>query len=297
MWNSKNEKIKKEQTLHMRTFDECQNRLQRVFDKRLVLIVGATRWGTAWVQQCLDAHPDICAKGEGHFTDLLFPKLAKAFDDYNAESEKIGNRLQLAGLPGNAAGYTFDDVDHMLRTAIGLALDRWLAGRDPFCVAEKTPEHVLSLDLLDRVLPHAQVIHVVRDGRDEAASAWAFNLGISRGDFPKAYPTFASFVESFAPAWSKSIGSARAFGRKNRSRYLEIRSEDITSQTNKAVSALLSFAEVSENAQIIEKCADQAWDVSPLDMEQGIWKSTFDGDAHRIFKRHGGELLKLLGYE
>lgn len=281
----------------MRTFDECQGRLQRLFGKRLVLIVGATRWGTAWVQQCMDAHPDICAKGEGHFTDLLFPKLAKAFDDYNAESEKIGNRLQLAGLPGNAAGYTFDDVDHILRTAIGLALDRWLAGRDPLCVVEKTPEHVLHLDVLDRILPEVHIIHVVRDGRDEASSAWAFNLGISRGDFPKAYPTFTDFLESFAPAWSQSVGSARAFGRKNRSRYLEIRSEDITSNTNDVVSALFGFSGVVANSEISQKCADMAWDVSPLDMEYGIWKSTFDSDANQVFKRYGGELLKLLRYD
>ena len=165
-----------------------------MFDKRLVLIVGATRWGTAWVQQCLDAHPDICAKGEGHFTDLLFPKIVTAFDDYNSESEKIGNRLQLAGLPGNVAGYTLDGVDHVLKVAIGLALDRWLDGRNTSCVVEKTPEHVLNLDLLLRVLPSACVIHVVRDGRDEAVSAWEFNLGISRGDFFKRFPNFASFA-------------------------------------------------------------------------------------------------------
>ncbi|MDE0993358.1 MAG: sulfotransferase, partial [Rhodospirillales bacterium] len=144
------------------SFSETQDRTSQLFDKRLVLIVGATRWGTAWVQQCLDAHPDICAKGEGHFTDLLFPKIAAAFDDYNSESDQISNRLQLAGLPGNAAGYTFDDVDHVLRVAIGLALDRWLDGRNPSCIIEKTPEHVLNLDLLLRVLPSACVIHVVR---------------------------------------------------------------------------------------------------------------------------------------
>jgi len=270
--------------------------LRNLFDKRLVLIVGATRWGTAWVQQCMDAHPDICAKGEGHFTDVLFPKIAKAFDDYNLESEKIGNRLQLAGLPGNAAGYTFDDVDHMMKTAIGLALDRWLDGRDPQCVVEKTPEHVLSLELLDRVLPEANIIHIVRDGRDEAVSAWEFNLGISRGDFPKQYPTFASFVETFSQAWGRSIGAARIFGRRNPGRYLEIRCEDITGSTPDVVNRVLGFATVDASPEISRHCADEAWDVSPLDLEHGVWQSTFDDDAHRLFKRHGGELLKLLGY-
>lgn len=281
----------------MSTFAANQNRLSKLFEKRLVLIVGATRWGTAWVQHCMDAHPDICAKGEGHFTDVLFPKIAKAFDDYNAESERIGNRLQLAGLPGNAAGYTFDDVDHMLKTAIGLALDRWLDGRDPQCIVEKTPEHVLSLDLLDRVLPEAHVLHIVRDGRDEAVSAWEFNLGISRGDFPKQYPSFASFAETFAQAWSRSIGSARQFGRRNPTRYLEIRCEDIGAHTHQVVDKIIQFARVKATPEQMQFCADEAWDISPLDLEFGVWQGTFDDEAHRVFKRHGGELLKLLGYQ
>ena len=77
----------------------------------------------------------------------------------------------MAGLPGNAAGYKFDDVDHVLKVAIGLALGQWLDGRNPPWFVEKTPEHVLNLDLLFRMLPSAYVIHVMRDGRDEAVSA------------------------------------------------------------------------------------------------------------------------------
>ena len=268
-----------------------------MFDKRLVLIVGATRWGTAWVQQCLDAHPEICAKGEGYFTDLLFPKIANAFDDYNSESDQISNRLQLAGLPGNAAGYTFDDVDHVLRVAIGLALDRWLDGRNPSCIVEKTPEHVLNLDLLLRVLPSACVIHVVRDGRDEAVSAWEFNLGISRGDFPKKFPNFASFAEKFAQSWSRSIGAGRKFGWKNQARYLEIQSSDITANPSKVVAALLDFSVVSSTQKIAQNCADMTWDISPLDVEHGVWETTFDDEANRLFLRHGGELIKLLNYD
>ncbi len=114
----------------MEEYLKSHERLARLFDREIVFIAGATRWGTAWVQQCLDAHPEICCKGEGHFTDIRFPMLAKVFDDYNAEAETVGNRLQKAELPGNAAGFTFEDVDHMMTTAIGLALDRWTDGAD-----------------------------------------------------------------------------------------------------------------------------------------------------------------------
>jgi len=87
----------------MEEYRQVHERLTKVFDKEIVFIVGATRWGTAWIQPCLNAHPENYCKGDGHFTDILFTMLARVFDDYNAKSEAVGNRLQTAGLPGNAA--------------------------------------------------------------------------------------------------------------------------------------------------------------------------------------------------
>jgi len=280
----------------MHFFAEYQGRLEAIFEKRILLIVGATRWGTAWVQQCLDAHPNACAKGEGHFTDVLFPKIAKAVDEYNAESEKIGNRLQLAGLAGNAAGCTVDDVDHLLRTAVALMLNRWIGDTEFTCIVEKTPEHVLGLEILNRILPEAAIVHVVRDGRDEAVSAWEFNLVISRGEFPRQYPTFSGFAKEFGAAWSRSVGAAKTFGRRHRHRYLEIRGEDLVDNPDVPVASLFDFAGFGHDEDVRRYCMDLAWDDSPLDIEPGIWQTSFDDDAHTAFLRDGGELLKLLGY-
>jgi len=131
----------------MEEYHKTTERLQKVFDKEIVFIVGATRWGTAWLQQFLDANPEICCKGEGHFTDILLPLLANAFDEYNSKAEVVGNRMQQSGLAGNAAVVTFEDVHHLITTAIGLILDRWTGDTEPKVIAEKTPEHILSLHL------------------------------------------------------------------------------------------------------------------------------------------------------
>ncbi len=279
-------------------FAEAHDRLCRIYDKRMLFIVGATRWGTAWVQNCLDAHPNVLAKGEGHFSDMLFPLLAKAFDSYNTEAEKIGNRMQLAGLPGNAAGFTFDDVDHLLATAVGLIYSRWCRDDDAItCIAEKTPEHVLALDLLDRMFPDMAVVHVIRDGRDEAVSAWDFNIGISRGEFPRKYPTFAAFAETFARNWARSVGAARRFGRNNRLRYYQIRCEDLLTEPAPIIRRLYRFAQVDDSNSVVRDTMTEAWRMVPLDLDPGVWKDTFDKDARRAFQRQSGELLKLLEYE
>lgn len=191
---------------------QTHERLSRLMKKDIVFVVGATRWGTSWVQQCLDTHPKVVCKGEGHYTDSLFPGLAKLVDQYNQDAEKIGNRMQLAGLPGNAAGFTFDDVEHLMRTAVMLMFNRWVpedVEDEVTCIGEKTPEHVLSLELLDRLFPGMRIVHVVRDGRDEAAGAWDFNMGISRGEFPRRYPSFADFAERL-PAIGRARSARRA---------------------------------------------------------------------------------------
>jgi hypothetical protein len=281
----------------MEEYLKNHERLARLADKEIVFVVGATRWGTAWVQQCLDAHPEICCKGEGHFTDILFPMLAKVFDDYNAEAETVGNRLQKAGLPGNAAGFTYDDVHHMMTTAVGLALVRWADGADVKVVAEKTPEHVMSLDLLARAVPNLKIIHVYRDGRDEAVSAWEFNSGLSRGKFRELYPKFGDFAKTFAANWSKSITAARRFEREHPGQCFHFRAEDAQGEAVPALKPLLKFLGVDGGEAVIKDAAEIAWEAAQLDVDPGDWKNTFKAAETRAFNRECGEMLKLLGYE
>jgi len=281
----------------MEEYAKVHDRLGQLLKKDMVFVVGATRWGTSWVQQCLDTHPKVCCKGEGHFTDTLFPGLAKLVDQYNQDAEKIGNRMQLAGLPGNAAGFTFEDVEYLMQSAVMLMMQRWVPeDEDVSCIGEKTPEHVLSLELLDRLFPNMRVIHVVRDGRDEAASAWDFNMGISKGEFPRRYPSFADFAETFARNWSRSVGAARRFGRLNRRRYYQIRAEEVINEPAPIVRRMFRFCDVEDREEHVQSGIKRAYQIAPLDLDPGVWQNRFDKDATRRFHRQSGELLKLLDY-
>ena len=266
--------------------------LNRIFDRQIVFLVGATRWGTAWVQQCADAHPQICSKGEGHFTDMLFPSVARTMNEYNTESAKIGNRLQVAGLPGTAAGLTFDNVDYLLHSALGLMFARWIGDDQQVrVIMDKTPEHILSLEVLARIVPDMKVIHVIRDGRDEAVSAWDFNLGLSRKEFPQKFPKFSDFATVFADNWSRSVVAARDFRRPNPKRFHQIKCEDLIDDPTQVTKDLFHFLNVEKGQSVIRPCMDIAWDTAPLDFEPGIFKTAFDEDANYIFK------MKLMGYE
>ncbi len=281
----------------MEEYRKVSDRLAQVFEKEIVFIVGATRWGTAWMQQFLDAHPEVRCRGEGHFTDTLFPMLARAFDDYNTEADVVGNRLEKAGLPGNDAGFTFDDVHHVMTTAVGLVLGHWTDDDEVKVIAEKTPEHVVSLDLLTRVVPKLKVVHVYRDGRDEALSAWDFNKHLSRGKFQKKFPEFKDFAETFSVNWIAGITAARRFERDHPGRCFHFRSEDLQGDAVQALEPLLRFLGVGVDEAQIKDAALRAWAVSPLDVDPGAWKQKFDAKLAEQFRLDHGELLKLMGYE
>ncbi len=281
----------------MEKYRQVSERLSKVFEKEIVFIVGATRWGTSWMQQCLDAHPDICCKGEGHFTDILFPLLARGFDDYNARAEAIGNRMRMGGLTGNAAGLTFDDVHHLMATAIGLMFERWSAGTEVRVIAEKTPEHIVALDVLAKAVPSLKVINVFRDGRDEAVSVWNFNNGLSRGEFRKKYPNFSDYAVAFASNWRQSASAIRGFERTHPGRCFNLRAEDLQGDSVAALAPLMAFLGVDGTEPVIKAAADTAWEAVPLDVDSGAWKKKFDDKSKRFFNRECGELMKLLGYE
>ncbi len=67
-------------------YRETQHAIERVFAKQIFFIAGVLKSGTTWLQLLLDAHPEIACRGEAHFIDSLYPKLATAFERYNRES-------------------------------------------------------------------------------------------------------------------------------------------------------------------------------------------------------------------
>ena len=271
--------------------------LGRVFDKEVFFITGWTKPGTAWVQRALDAHPEICCKGEGHFADGLYPLLGRSMELYNRHSRRGPSRPRGAGIEEAGIGFTHGELDFILAQAIGLSLSRWVGDASVRCIGDKTPEHVMHLDLLARVLPRARLVHVVRDGRDEAISVWDFKRRVNADGFAKQHPTFESFVETFAKTWGDSVAKAHAFGRDNPERYLEIFCEDLSNEPEPVIRDLFRFLRLDEGEKEISLCLRAGAATMPSAETPGMWRGRFDDEALAAFRRNAGELLKLLGYD
>ncbi|NQU57467.1 MAG: sulfotransferase [Rhodospirillales bacterium] len=275
-------------------------RLSKVLDKKLFFIVGLTRPGTAWLQHAINAHPDASCKGEGHFTNALFPLLGKAFANYNQHMQSDQQRMDTAGIgvanQGHSAAYSNDEVRFLMASAAALTMDRWSGEEDVSCIGEKTPEHALNLDGLTEVFPDAHIIHVIRDGRDEAVSVYDYNMRVNAEGFTKRFPDFPAFAEFFAGNWIKAVGSARYFGRNYGEKYMEIRCEDLHTEAAPDMERLCRFLSIDDSPETVSHLVESGRKIAFPDGVINQWQDRFDEETTVVFNRQAGELLKLLDY-
>ena len=276
-------------------------RLAGVFERRVFFVVGLTRPGTAWLQHAIDAHPEAACRGEGHFSDALLPLMGRAFVDYNKSMQHLQNSMSAADITatshGKKAGFTNNDVSFLMAAAIALALANQDEDNDVLAIGEKTPEHAMAMDDLLAVMPEARFVHVIRDGRDEAVSVYDYNFRAGNAAFMERYPEIGDFTQNFGRNWSRAVGSARYFGRKNPERYLEIRSEDLLSEAAMDLGRLCRFLGIDDGQDVLAHCLAAGHRASVADGVIGQWRDRFDDHASIAFGRSGGELLKLLDYE
>ncbi|HEY0836942.1 MAG TPA: sulfotransferase, partial [Azospirillum sp.] len=170
---------------------DTEDRITAVFAREIFFVVGAPQSGGTRVQRMLDGHPEIRCAGEGHFTDWFGPPLKDLLGDYN--DRLAANNDALYHGAGHYTGYTTGDFRYLLKTAMGLAWSKLDLPPGKRLLGEKTPILTQRLDFLEILFPAAKVLHVVRDGREAAASAVAQRL--SQGGDPAVTPGSAAWYD------------------------------------------------------------------------------------------------------
>jgi hypothetical protein len=101
--------------------------------------------------------------------------------------------------------------------------------------AECTPEHLLYLPQIRESIPHALVVHVIRDGRDVAMSlakqGWIRTLPWDRG----------RGLMSSALYWKWIVSKGRELARTMGSNYLEVRFEELNFKPRESLARIGAF--------------------------------------------------------
>lgn len=284
------------------------------------VIVGAPRSGTTLLRLMLDAHPDLAIPPETSFvvaasaldgstnevrarfldTVTAYPPHAPNWADFGVARDALAEALQ--------ALEPFTVADG-LRAFYRLYAQRFNKPR----WGEKTPDYSLHIGVIGALLPEARFIHLIRDGRDVAAS-WR-QQWFTPGQEP----------EVLARAWIDRVQAARNAGAGN-PRYTEVFYEGLVDRPEPVLRRLCQFLDLPWSNQLLnhqeraplrleEHRARISRDGSVLvsheqrlrqqrrTMERpgtgriGSWREDMSEEDIRRFERVAGGLLIELGYE
>ncbi len=214
-----------------------------IASRKKVFVVGCAKSGTTWLQNLINGHPRMAMNGEGRFTWRMFPFIAQAFKAFNTDQAKfIGKEVTL-----------LRDVDLVMcaRMLFDIQLFRYaeVSGKSLGAIqviGDKTPQHCLSIPLLNQIYPDAKFIHIIRDPRDAATSGW-HHFG---PDSQKPQEEYLGYF--IRDVWSQAVAAGRDAGKNIPAHYLEVRYEDLHREEAYQIRRCLEFLDVDASAESVE---------------------------------------------
>jgi hypothetical protein len=283
-------------------------------------IVGVGRSGTTLLRLMLDAHPDLAIPPETVFVPELIAAADRGADpDGLLEFLHSTRRWPDLQIPDEDMLERFRSLPQLgggdaARAMFSLYAER----RGKHRWGDKTPKYSLHMPELEAALPEVRFIHLLRDGRDVALSRARMVTG--RGDPPPP-------ATRVARRWKRRIAEARELSREI-SHYLEVRYEDLVTDTEPTLRRVCEFIELDWDAGMLEYHAHagerleemqralpakeegrgpvpagQRMQVHALASEPPkrsrveAWKTEMDASEIAGFERIAGDLLAELGYE
>ena len=154
-------------------------RLERGSKTPVFFVTGVGKSGTSWLMRTLDSHPEILCKGEGRFFAADWRRAnfdpegtqALASSLYYALLHSEYLRMWVERSVWARESDTARHLDNLTRLATEHFLVERLGETNKKLVGDKSP--LLDEDFIQevsRIYPEAKVIHIIRDGRDQAVS-------------------------------------------------------------------------------------------------------------------------------
>lgn len=177
---------------------------------RRLFVVGCSRSGTTLLQVRLATHPRVASFPETAFFKQATGRFGRALARWGlpTSQERVALWRLLAEIGRPDLGYQIPGHPLTFKAAAArfvALLDR--VAREDGCDVwlEKTPMHVHYIDLIERFVPAAHVIHILRDGRDVVASIV---------DRARTYPE--RFGDQAAPSfgirrWNRALEASLAY--------------------------------------------------------------------------------------
>jgi GT2 family glycosyltransferase len=314
-------------------------------------VIGQAKSGTSWVRSTLNSHPQIACLGEGKFFGRDFktgnpssggklPSMYSMFADSGDLRTWIGGAGHWIGAGGDREKFQAEMERHtkgLTKAAMDYFLQDARERTGKPLVGDKTPAHVGYMQEIHEFYPESRIIHIIRDGRDQAVSSvfhwWReSDRPVFSGQDPGILKKKEAYYEDkdrFGPegesiftenslrglarGWRRNVENAMELGpRLFGEGYFETRYEDLLLGPDDIFEQMISLLGANANREIVERCVEKnsfqsrAKNRKPGEEDQGSffrkgisgdWKNYFTPRDKRIFDEEAGETLEKLGYE
>jgi sulfotransferase family protein len=288
-------------------------------------VVGVSRSGTTLLRLMLDAHPQLTIPPETHFV----PKVVNVCERLTAEGASTAEVREqaLAAMTTHPRWGDFGLADQVVRSlmeqhdpltagdAIRAFYEAYAAEVGKPRWGDKSPPYTWKALRIQRALPEAFFIHIIRDGRDVALSLSEVSWG----------PDDVSLA---AEKWVTEVRRARKRARGlARGTYMELRFEDLVADPEPLLRRIARFVDLpwddamlNYHRQAEERMSrEMARTLKPLgggtitaeertrqhelvsqppsQSRVGRWRTEMSPEDRTAFESVAGKLLKKLGYE
>ena len=251
------------------------------------------------MQALIGAHPKVCTSVE---LSVFHEYVPTWIEVWKKESANIQHGRWHKGLPFVWSEHEFYDF---LMGFMEKAYEPVIA-TNPLAthVLDKNPNYSRHIDTINRFLPRAKFVHIIRDGRDAAVSLVAAQREIGFG---------ADTIMAAAELWKLFVGGAQQ-GRKFGDRYMEVRYEDLLSDGVDILQSVFDFCGLPMGRQDITNIYNEhkfekmkASRITPAKKVQapegayrkgkaGTWRREVSPMQRYLFDKIAGDLLTELGY-
>ena len=268
----------------------------KILEKQFVFIIGAPRSGSTWLSRILASHPEV-ASTDAELTvfDSYVGPWLRSFDREELFAKKSKSSK---GLPHVWPRKQFDDFVMQFIEKVYSSL-RILPQHK--VIVDKHPIYSYYVKEINYFLPHAKYINIIRDGR-EMAHSW--NRMWEKEGWGN--PTFLGACLDWVK-FNRGARTAQALAPEN---YLEVRYENLLSNTDGEIERILSFCNIDSSREVrsgivAKNTGEKSMVSSPnpqfsfQDKMRGkvSWRTLLSKDEIFISRKHIGKELVEYGYE
>ncbi len=288
-------------------------------------VVGVSRSGTTLLRLMLDAHPQLAIPPETHFVPRVVSVCERLVAEgastpeirvHALESMTMHPRWEDFGLSAQEVRELMERHDPLTPgDAIRSFYEAYAAGEGKPRWGDKSPPYTWKSLRIQRALPEAHFIHIIRDGRDVALSLSEVSWG-------------PDDVTVAAEKWVTEVRRARKRAEGlARGTYMELRYEDLVAEPEPVLRRIASFVHLPWDEAMLDyhrqaekrMSREMARTLKPLgggtitseertrqhelvsrppsSSRTGRWRTEMSAEDRAAFESVAGGMLKKLGYE